>query len=673
MTCPRSLYYYYNSDLYANQNKDDDFLQSLAEGGFQVGELAKVYYGIGGRNDIGSLDYDESQRITQELMRADDVNIAEAAFQYGDCFVRVDILEKKGDCINLIEVKAKSWNESEDSLVTKKDAMMVNGKYAEYVYDVAFQKYVVSNALKELYPGRKFNVHAYLMMADKAQTATVDGINQCFKITRHGSRTGVIRMAGAEGLKDAVHVLTAVDVNTLCEHIINGDTTEQKVLLHGMKFLPFVEEMSQKYCQNTMSDACLSGQCLKCPFHVEAGQDDGLRDGMLECWREKAGFTRADFDRPLVRDLNGAGGFKRGELIAAGKYFMEGITQEDIRLKESDAPGLSYSMRRWLQVGMLTHNAAILSDFAPYVQGETYLNVDGLRREMAEWQYPLHMIDFETTAVALPFYRGLHPYEQVAFQFSHHIIDRKADGTYSIRHAGQFINVEKGHFPNFDFVRELKRQLEADGGTVFRYATHENSILRCIHDQLSDSQEADREELMSFIDTITEYGKGRNRVFGERNMVDLLEVVRKYYYHTSMRGSNSIKAVLPAVLNSSTLLQEKYSKPIYGSEIHSENVPAAEPVTWISFAPDGRTVENPYKHLPPVGHYLDMDESEIVESDDEEDMTVANGGAALTAYSKMQFSDTEKSDALVRALLRYCELDTMAMVFIWEYFNDMVK
>ena len=94
LTCPRSLYYYYNSDVYANQEKDDEFLQSLAEGGFQVGELAKVYYGISGRNDIKSLDYDESQRITQELMQADDVNIAEAAFRYGDCFVRVDILEK---------------------------------------------------------------------------------------------------------------------------------------------------------------------------------------------------------------------------------------------------------------------------------------------------------------------------------------------------------------------------------------------------------------------------------------------------------------------------------------------------------------------------------------------------------------------------------------------------
>lgn len=672
LTCPRSLYYYYNSDVYANQEKDDEFLQSLAEGGFQVGELAKVYYGISGRNDIKSLDYDESQRITQELMQADDVNIAEAAFRYGDCFVRVDILEKKGDCINLIEVKAKSWNGNEDSMVTKKDAMKVNSKFTEYVYEVAFQKYVVTAALKELYPDRDFKVHAYLMMADKASKASVDGINQCFKITKCNGRASVMRMPEADSLKNATHVLAAIDVNALCQQIINGDTAEQDELMHS-KFVPFVKDMSKKYCGNIKADACLTGQCLKCPFHLAAGQNDGLKDGMLECWHQKAGFKREDFDKPLVRDLNGGGGFRRGELIAAGKYFLQGLTEDDIKLKEADTSGLTYSSRRWLQVGMLTRNSAILGKFAPNVNGDTYLDVDGLRQEMNEWKYPLHMIDFETTAVALPFYCGLHPYEQVAFQFSHHIIDRKADGSYTIRHAGQFINTEKGHFPNFDFVRELKTQLGMDKGTIFRYATHENTILRCIHDQLDESHEPDRKELMAFIDTITEWEDGKNRVCGERNMVDLLEVVRKYYYHTSMRGSNSIKAVLPAVLNSSRLLQDKYSKPIYGSEIHSENIPATDPVTWITFASDGKTVENPYKHLPPVGHYLGMDDSEIVASDSDDDMTVANGGAALTAYSKLQFSDTEKSDALVKALLRYCELDTMAMVFIWEYFYDMTR
>ena len=60
LNCQTQLYYSYKRDEYANQELEDDFLQSLAEGGFQVGELAKVYYGIPPKMDIEELDYDAS-------------------------------------------------------------------------------------------------------------------------------------------------------------------------------------------------------------------------------------------------------------------------------------------------------------------------------------------------------------------------------------------------------------------------------------------------------------------------------------------------------------------------------------------------------------------------------------------------------------------------------------
>lgn len=53
---------------------------------------------------------------------------------------------------------------------------------------------------------------------------------------------------------------------------------------------------------------------------------------------------------------------------------------------------------------------------------------------------------------------------------------------------------------------------------------------------------------------------------------------------------------------------------------------------------------------------------------------VANGGAALTAYNKLMFcDDTKMNDGLRKALLRYCELDTMSMVFILEYFAEATR
>jgi hypothetical protein len=334
--------------------------------------------------------------------------------------------------------------------------------------------------------------------------------------------------------------------------------------------------------------------------------------------------------------------------------------------------GLSAPDRRWLQIAIATQNKELMAEFSNDLQGDTYLDCEGIKAYIKAHDIcpPYHMIDFETTAVALPYYEGMHPYEQVAFQFSHHIITPNADGTFSIEHAGQWLNEEVNAFPNFEFVRALKSQLEQDNGTIFRYSNHENTILNAFKEQLELSNEADRNELIAFIDSITHE---RNVRKGERDMIDLCDIVKKFYYcYSQMHGSNSIKQVLPAVLNSSSYLQNKYCQKIYGKDIPSLNIPEDEPIAWISRMTDG-TIDNPYHLLPSVATYLDLSEKQAQKLEDSQsesvdDMTVANGGAALTAYSKLMFCDGQMDQALRTALLRYCELDTMAMVFIWEYF-----
>ena len=115
-------------------------------------------------------------------------------------------------------------------------------------------------------------------------------------------------------------------------------------------------------------------------------------------------------------------------------------------------------------------------------------------------------------------------------------------------------------FPNYEFVRALKAQLENDNGSIFRYADHENSILKIIYNQLQADQGeiADREELCEFIKSITHQGRqGSDEQWtGKRNMVDMLEIVKHYYYDPATNGSNSIKQVLPAMLNSSIFLKD---------------------------------------------------------------------------------------------------------------------
>ena len=157
-----------------------------------------------------------------------------------------------------------------------------------------------------------------------------------------------------------------------------------------------------------------------------------------------------------------------------------------------------------------------------------YFDAEGLKAEMMKWVYPLHFIDFETTAVAIPFNRGMAPYEGIAFQFSHHRVDE--DG--GIAHAGQYLHGERGQFPSFEFLRALKKNLEEDEGTVFRYADHENTYLNIIYSQLqnADPEEVpDRQELSGWITTVARPTK-RNTgawVAGKRNMVDLLDLVKR--------------------------------------------------------------------------------------------------------------------------------------------------
>ena len=103
--CPTKLFYTGKSE-YVNNKIDNPFLEALADGGFQVGELAKYYYPNG--HHVHTLDYDQALEQTNKLLEQDKVTIYEAAIKHDNLFIRVDILIKRGSFIKIIEVKAKS-------------------------------------------------------------------------------------------------------------------------------------------------------------------------------------------------------------------------------------------------------------------------------------------------------------------------------------------------------------------------------------------------------------------------------------------------------------------------------------------------------------------------------------------------------------------------------------
>jgi len=65
--CPTKLYYTGKKE-YANQKNEDSFLAALAEGGFQVGALAKLYIPNG--VEVASRDHEISLNETNELLKS---------------------------------------------------------------------------------------------------------------------------------------------------------------------------------------------------------------------------------------------------------------------------------------------------------------------------------------------------------------------------------------------------------------------------------------------------------------------------------------------------------------------------------------------------------------------------------------------------------------------------
>lgn len=641
LECPNKLFFTRNKE-YVNKKIQDSFLLALAKGGFQVEELARLHYPNGIFIDTEPHEYEKAFQLTQEALLLENVVIYEAAFLVDNFFIRTDILVKEGNHIRLIEVKAKSYNPNEENIFIGSRGGLVSG-WKPYLFDLAFQKHVA----KLTYPN--FHFEAYFMMADKSKKSTIDGLNQLFRVPANGNpRTAIIKKINSID-EIGESVLSEIKVDDIVSAIIS----DQYKYYDTLGFHEALELFKNSYLESQYINwETKFSTCKKCEFKANIEEKkDGKLSGFEYCFKKQHNWTNDDFLKPNAMEV---WNFRGKDLMESKRLFMEDLMEDDFKI-EVLADKISSGERQWIQVEKSRDN-----DTSIYVEKE------GLKTEMEKWKFPLHFIDFETSTVALPFTAGRRPYEQVAFQFSHHIYYE--DGT--IEHRSEFISNIAGEFPNFIFARALKKTLETDNGTIFRFATHENSILNAIIVQLNASNEEDKVALITFLKTITNSTKDNvEKWVGERNMVDLNKIVKEYYYNPHTKGSNSIKAVLPASLNSSDYLKQKYSQPIGAINLNSKNF--ADTHIWLKI--NNNEVVNPYKILPPV--FDGWTELELQENLSEID-GIADGGAALTAYAKLQYQDMSEKERteITRGLLKYCELDTLAMVMIYEHFKeDLIK
>ena len=210
-----------------------------------------------------------------------------------------------------------------------------------------------------------------------------------------------------------------------------------------------------------------------------------------------------------------------------------------------------------------------------------HVNKENIHKFLKTLEYPIYCLDFETINPTIPLFDNSHPFQQLPFQYSIHIITKD-----SIEHKEFLVNHNKD--PRKDLIAALKKI--GPKGTILAYnASFEKSVI----EDLADYSKKDSKWLHALIPRFQ----------------DLLTPFKNFdIYHPKQNGSCSIKAVLPAF------------------------------------------TETSYK-----------------------DLSIAEGDTAQLEFMRITYTKVskEEKEKIRKALLKYCERDTQAMVDILNVLKSL--
>ena len=629
--CPTKAYYSRHS-RYVNSRDNDDFLQALADGGFQIGELARQMALIADPSSVEVEARDESTQIaeTQSLLSRTQVTVFEGTLQHQNFVARVDILRKNGNGLDLIEVKSKSFNSESETFVTQNG--QIRSEWRPYLEDVAFQTWVCRQAFPTL------SVRPLLMLVDPSVPCSIDRLGAMIRATRGHDGRSIVTVSPELDLSQIESPLMREhDVTQLVETIIHSTLN-----IPGGKenFSTFIHRVAESIASDRRIDPIIGRQCRQCEFYCDpSDRTEFRRSGWSECMESQFPGSQSLSRNETVFSLYRAGS-RIDELLGAGKLKLADVDPLSLPCSESVAE-ITLDHRHRLQVSEAQHGFEA-----------TYILDDVMEEAISQWRFPLHFIDFETTRPVLPFTAGRRPNEQLLFQFSHH----KLLESGQVIHDSECLITDPGVVPNEGVVRALRAALSADNGTVIHWWDHERVVLKDMAQQIDRGNAHDRQEMIAFIDKLV----GKN---GPGRLVDIGRLlVAKAAFIAGTDGRSSIKKVLQALLSQSPVLRRLYENPIYGSSIMpSRNFHLMD---WWR-ARHGK-VADPYSLLGELLPDLELDR--IARSAEEGTDFVNNGGAAMVAYGLLQYSDLAPAERfrLRKQLLRYCELDTLAMVMVFQ-------
>ncbi len=619
-SCPKKLHY--KKQKYPSNLEDNEFMKMLSEGGYVVGKLAQLLYpGI----EITEDNMDGAIAKTAALLEQDEITIHEAAIKFGQKIVRIDILKKQGNNFQLIEVKAKSYNSKDPGDFTGKADKPLPNKTKDYLKDAIFQTIV----LQEVYPNA--TIDTYLCMPDKSVLTSVEGLPSLFSVRSTEPKTP----GGFRKIEVSIREKKAVDA------ILDKIKDEQ--LLGLLK----LNDQVKTFRENVINDIeqfinllnsdfkdyrpLLNKECKKCEFR---GNQINTKDGFKECWG-----AMAEVD-PHIFDLYYGGDLGEKQLLNE-KISNKTVSLWDIKESELVKKDNTIGTRNKRQLIQYEH-----TKFKTEWPNDE-INQKVFASNLSEqFQYPLHFIDFETMSSALPFHKGLTPYDMFPFQWSVHTI--KSEGAEPVHK--EFINTEEG-YPGFRFAETLMDCI-GDSGTPLMWSPHENTTLNQVLKHMS-ILEYQNETLKTWLLEITKVKDNR-----PGRLVDMNDFTLKNYFHPEMKGRTSIKVTLPAIWN---------------------NHPYLHQIPWFSewvLKDENGTILDPYLKLKNLKELWGFEPSVFEEEEEEEsydtNYVVKDGGAAMKAYQDMIFTtDNDKKEKLKIKLLKYCQLDTLAMVIIFEHWKTI--
>ena len=160
-----------------------------------------------------------------------------------------------------------------------------------------------------------------------------------------------------------------------------------------------------------------------------------------------------------------------------------------------------------------------------YKSDKPVIDSEAIKDFLDDLNYPLYFMDFESFQPAVPLFDNSKPYQQIPFQYSVHLKESKDS---ELKHF-EFI-AETGIEPRTKFIEGLLKDTNHNGGDIITYnKSFEITRLKEIARDFPQYKE-DIEKLILRIKDL------------------MIPFQKKYYYAPGMKGSYSIKAVLPSLL-----------------------------------------------------------------------------------------------------------------------------